>query len=296
MTGVIVINKEQKFTSFDVVAIMRGITKEKKIGHTGTLDPMATGVLPILLGRATKACDLLPNSDKSYVAEFKLGVKTDTGDIWGTVKEEKFSTVTKEDVEKTLENFRGDIFQIPPMYSAVSVNGQRLYDLARKGIEVEREKRAVHISKLELISFDGEVGKLEISCSKGTYIRTLIEDIFETLGSLATMTSLVRTHACGFSVEQAMTLKELEATLKDGKLEEVLNPVENLFEEYPIAYTTPAQATRFSNGGELDITRLKLPKIILNDGGVLRVYGEKFIGLGKINLEKNCLKFLKKFE
>lgn len=296
MTGVIVINKEQKFTSFDVVAIMRGITKEKKIGHTGTLDPMATGVLPILLGRGTKACDLLPNSDKTYVADFKIGLKTDTGDIWGTVTEERVSTISKEDVEKTLENFRGDIFQIPPMYSAVSVNGQRLYDLARKGIEVEREKRPVHISKLELLSFDGEVGKLEIACSKGTYIRTLIEDFAQSLGALATMTGLVRTHACGFSVEEALTLKELEAVVKDGKLEEVLKPVENLFEEYPISYVTPAQETRFSNGGELNITRLKMPKIMLNDSDILRVYGEKFIGLGKINLEKNCLKFLKKFE
>ncbi|MFI3325064.1 MAG: tRNA pseudouridine(55) synthase TruB [Clostridia bacterium] len=296
MTGVIVINKEQKFTSFDVVAVMRGITKEKKIGHTGTLDPMATGVLPILLGRGTKACDLLPNSDKTYVADFKFGIKTDTGDIWGQIKEEKLSTVLKEDVEKALSNFRGDIFQIPPMYSAVSVNGQRLYDLARKGIEVEREKRAIHISKLELLDFDGENGKLEISCSKGTYIRTLIEDIAESLGYLATMTGLVRTYACGFSANEALTLKQLEEIVKNGKLEEVLKPVENLFEEYPIAQVTSAQATRFSNGGELDISRLKLVKIKLNDGDILRVYDEKFIGLGKINLEKNCLKFLKKFE
>lgn len=329
MTGVIVINKEQKFTSFDVVAIMRGITKEKKIGHTGTLDPMATGVLPILLGRATKACDLLPNSDKTYLANFRMGIKTDTGDIWGTIKEEKLSTAKREDVENlvevgastttlsgnsqllslrsgglalsgqrvenALENFRGDIYQIPPMYSAVSVNGQRLYDLARKGIEVEREKRKVHISRLELISFDGVNGQLEISCSKGTYIRTLIEDIAQSLGNIATMTALVRTHACGFSIQEAITLDKLRQIVQNGELENFLSPVENLFEEYPIAYVTTAQATRFSNGGQLDLQRLKLPKIAINDGDFLRVYSEDFIGLGKINQEKNCLKFVKSF-
>ncbi|MFI3206976.1 MAG: tRNA pseudouridine(55) synthase TruB [Clostridia bacterium] len=298
MTGVIVVNKDKEFTSFDVVAVMRGICKTKKIGHTGTLDPMATGVLPVLLGSATKACDLIPDSDKAYQAEFKIGLKTTTGDIWGEVKEEKETQLSFEDINNILDNFRGEIFQIPPMYSAVSVGGQRLYKLARQGIEVEREKRKIFISELNLLDFDGEKGNLYIKCSKGTYIRTLIEDIAESLGALATMTNLTRTEACGFSEKDALSLDELRVLMKENKLETVLRETETLFEIYPVVNVSEAQEKRFSNGGFLSIARLSDIKTEVKNGDVFRVHGSHvyrsaFLGLGIV--EEENLKFLKKF-
>ncbi|MCM1480872.1 MAG: tRNA pseudouridine(55) synthase TruB, partial [Muribaculaceae bacterium] len=185
LCGVICVNKPAGFTSFDVIAKMRGILKMKRLGHGGTLDPMATGVLPVFAGRAAKACDILPDSGKTYEAGFRFGVTTDTQDVTGTVTKERKADVTAEQLETVLENFRGEIMQIPPMYSAVSVGGKRLYDLARKGIEVERTARPVTIYTLELLEFNegGQCGVLKISCSKGTYVRTLINDIGEALGS-----------------------------------------------------------------------------------------------------------------
>ena len=170
MNGVLVIDKPRDFTSFDVVAVIRGVCGTKKVGHTGTLDPMATGVLPVLLGNATKAQSLMPDSDKAYEAEFMLGVRTDTLDITGNVTAKKDARMRFEDVDGVLDGFRGEIMQLPPMYSAVSVDGKRLYDLARQGIEVEREKRAVTIERLELLSFDEntQTGRLSVYCSKGT--------------------------------------------------------------------------------------------------------------------------------
>ena len=175
MNGVIIINKPQKFTSFDVVAVIRKLTGQRKIGHTGTLDPNATGVLPILLGNATKAPDIVPNHDKSYTSKFRLGMTTDTLDIWGAVTSQSDKTATEADVLSALENFRGEIEQLPPMYSAIKVNGQRLYDLARQGKEVERKPRKVTVYRLELKDFDEESqsGTLNISCSKGTIYLSL---------------------------------------------------------------------------------------------------------------------------
>lgn len=293
MTGIIVINKLENFTSFDVVAVLRGILKEKKIGHTGTLDPMATGVLPMLIGKATKACDLLPQTEKSYEAKFKLGIKTDTGDIWGKVEEEEEMEVSKEILTETLQNFRGNVYQIPPMYSAVSVGGKRLYELARKGIEIEREKREIFIEELELLDFDGKEGTLKIKCSKGTYIRTLIEDIAHSVGAIATMTALVRTQACGFDLENAITIEELRKLKDKGEIATVLHEVGSLFSPYPVASVSEAQQKRFLNGGELSLQRLKLPKIALNEGDMFSVYGNEFLGLGKIDGEN--LKFVKHF-
>ncbi len=289
MTGVIVINKPQEFTSFDVVAVLRKILKEKKLGHTGTLDPMATGVLPILVGKATKACDLLPESDKSYIADFRLGIETDTGDIWGNIVKNAEFNVAYESLSDILENFRGDIFQIPPMYSAVSVGGTRLYKLARQGIEVEREKRPVFIKTLELLEFDGEKGKLKIECSKGTYIRTLIEDIAKSLGTIATMTDLIRIKACGFSIEEAVSIDDLREMSRE-QIEEILKPVEILFESYSKVYVSEPQAKRFLNGGELSLSRLKIKD---EDCEFRRVYSDEFLGLAKI--EDDNLKFVKHF-
>ena len=221
MDGVIILDKPQGFTSFDAVAVLRGLTKERKVWHTGTLDPMATGVLPILLGRAAKALNFLPDTDKEYVASFRLGERRDTGDITGEVVEQSPAPVALEALEAALPRFRGEILQVPPMYSAVSVGGKRLYELARKGLEVERPARPVTISRLELLSYDPQTkeGSLRVGCSKGTYIRVLIEDLARAAGSCGTMTALRRTSACGFSQEDAHSLEALKALAAEGRLE-----------------------------------------------------------------------------
>lgn len=296
MDGIIVINKPQNFTSFDVVAIMRGVAKTKKVGHTGTLDPMATGVLPLLFGNATKAQSLLPDSDKEYIAEFKLGITTDTLDIWGTVKENKPFSISEADIEKLLPEFTGDIFQLPPMYSAVQKDGKRLYELARQGIEVEREKRQVTVSTLKLLSFNEAegTGKLLVACSKGTYIRSLIDDIGNMLGCGAVMTALCRTYACGFSSDDAITIEQAKELANENKLSEYVHSVEGVFTPYRQINVSQPQAKRFCNGGQLDLSRLRIRN--LADGEILRVKLEdSFIGLGKVDFNNNWLAIHKLF-
>ena len=224
MNGIIVIDKPKDFTSFDVVAVMRRLTNQKKIGHAGTLDPMATGVLPILIGKATKVQSILPDETKEYVAEFKLGIKSDTQDITGNIIEETICNIKKEDLQKVLDNFIGNIKQIPPMYSAVKQNGKRLYDLARQGIEVERRERSIKIYKLELISFleKTQEAKILVGCSKGTYIRTLCVDIGDKLDCGAVLTSLRRTLACSFSIKDSITLDEAKRLASEKILLEKL--------------------------------------------------------------------------
>ena len=295
MNGIIILDKPQGFTSFDGVAVLRGLAHEKKIGHTGTLDPMATGVLPILLGRAAKALNFLPDTDKEYVASFRLGERRDTGDITGEVVERSPAPVALEALEAALPRFRGKILQVPPMYSAVSVGGKRLYELARKGLEVERPARPVTISRLELLSYDPQTkeGSLRVGCSKGTYIRVLIEDLARAAGSCGTMTALRRTSACGFSQEDAHSLEALKALAAEGRLEEALLPVEGLFALYPAVRVSPAQATRFQNGGGLDLARLRgVP-----EGGLCRVKSPQglFLGLGQVDRARGEMKFVKSF-
>lgn len=298
MTGVLILDKPADFTSFDAVAVCRRLCHERKIGHTGTLDPMATGVLPLLLGKATRAASLLEDTDKEYEAGFQLGVSTDTEDSTGKVLETNEAPVSRETLESLLPQFRGEIMQIPPMYSAVSKDGKRLYELARKGIEVEREARPVTIFKLELTEYNeiSREGKLVVSCSKGTYIRTLIADLAKAAGSLGVMTALRRTKACGFTLADAITLDEAKSLSEAGTLEEKLRPVESLFVHLPAVTVSPAQATRFGNGGQLDLNRIgafrkKKPEI----GGAFRVKTEDgiFLGLGKI--EEEQLSILKLF-
>lgn len=297
MDGIIVINKPADFTSFDVVAVMRGVAKTRKAGHTGTLDPMATGVLPLLFGNATKAQSLLPDSSKEYIADFKLGITTDTLDITGKVLSEKEVNVQYQDVEKLLPKFRGEIFQLPPMYSAVQKDGKRLYELARQGIVVEREKRKVCISKLELVEYDSKsgYGKLLVACSKGTYIRTLIDDIGELLGCGATMTALCRTSACGYTLDDAITIEQAKQLSEEGNLKSVVKSVEGVFNGYRKVIVSTLQAKRFCNGGQLEISRLKIKD--LSDGEILRVKNSDglFIGLGKVDFEKNWLAIYKLF-
>ena len=296
MTGVIVLDKPADFTSFDAVAVMRRLAHERKIGHTGTLDPMATGVLPLLLGRGTKAASLLPDTSKTYEAEFEFGKLTDTEDVTGKLLEADENPVAREDFEGIIPQFTGDIFQIPPMYSAVSVNGQRLYDLARQGITVEREKRQVNVSCLEIMEYDeaARKGKIRVSCSKGTYIRTLICDMGKALGCVGgIMTALRRTFACGFDISEALTLDQLKELSEKGEIESVLRPLEKLFEGYPMVHVSPAQENRFLHGGELDMSRLKMPKIPLLEGDPVKVMGSEFLGLGKVDFQANQIKILK---
>ncbi len=300
MTGVLILDKPADFTSFDAVAVCRRLCHERKIGHTGTLDPMATGVLPLLLGKATRAASLLEDTDKEYEAGFRLGLSTDTEDSTGKVLETSDTPVSRELLESLLPRFRGEIMQVPPMYSAVSKDGKRLYELARKGIEVERDARPVTIFKLELTEYHEETreGKLTVSCSKGTYIRTLIADLAKAAGSLGVMTALRRTKACGFTLADAITLDEAKALSEAGTLEEKLRPVESLFVHLPAITVSGAQAARFGNGGQLDLKRIPaFRKQNPPDGEIVRVRGEKgeFLGLGQVQAEKGWLAILKLF-
>ena len=295
MNGLLLVDKDKGFTSFDVVAITRKLTSQKKIGHTGTLDPNATGVLPLLLGNATKAQDIIPNHDKEYVAGFKLGLTSDTLDIWGEIKSEVKSEVTLSELEKVLKHFRGEIEQIPPMYSAVSVDGKRLYDLARKGIEVERKSRKITVYELELLDFDenNQSGVLKVFCSKGTYIRTLIDDIGNELSVGAVMTSLDRTKACGFLKEECISLDKIKE-LSPAEIEEKLISTENLFVSFPELKVSEAQAKRFSNGGALDISRTSLRSAENIEENIYRIkYDDKFFGLGIVR--DNEIKIYKHF-
>lgn len=289
MNGVIVVDKPKEFTSFDVVAVMRGLTKTRKIGHTGTLDPIATGVLPITIGNATKAQDILPDSNKEYCAEFQLGITTDTLDITGNILSESNFDVSYQTIKDVISSFEGDIMQVPPMYSAVQKNGVRLYDLARQGIEVEREARKINISKIEIINFDQKSGRGEfiVSCSKGTYIRSICDDFGKKLGCGAVLTSLRRTFACGFGIDSAKTLDELKFfASNNGNFEDIILPTEKLFLEYNLVEVSSQQGFRFKNGGSLTLDRLKIKNY--NDLDIYRVYSEgKFLGLGEISLDKN---------
>ncbi len=297
MNGVLLIDKPEGFTSFDVIAVVRKLTGQRKTGHTGTLDPNATGVLPVLLGSATKAQDIIPNHDKSYTARFKLGLTTDTLDIWGSQTSQAESKVTKVEIEQLLPRFSGEIKQIPPMYSAIKKDGQRLYDLARKGVEVERDARTVTVYKLSLTAFDEEAqeGTIEVTCSKGTYIRTIIDDLGRALGTGAVMTALRRTFACGFSIDECITLDKLKDLAQNGEVSSIARPVESLFSGYAGLAVSDAQAKRFSNGGALDISRTALKSGGAAEGELFRVKNKNgvFLGLGKV--ESGLLKIFKLF-
>lgn len=283
MTGIICVNKEKDITSFGVVAKLRGITGEKKAGHTGTLDPMATGVLPVMFGGATRFLNFLPDSDKGYRASFKLGMTTDTLDITGEMTSQSEVAVSVDDVKNAMRDFVGVIDQIPPMFSAKSVDGVRLYDLAREGKTVEREACKVEIKELELVAFDEieQTYQIDVLCSKGTYIRSLIDDIGKKLGCGAVMTELCRTKAMGFDLSDCVTLAELQERKDSGKgFDDVLIDIARMFDCYKKVRVSPAQSTRFFNGGALDINRVQ--KNIMTDE-ICAVYSDKneFLGLGQ---------------
>ncbi len=253
MNGIINVYKEEDFTSFDVVAKLRGILKQKKIGHTGTLDPKAQGVLPVCLGKATKVCDLLTDKDKVYEAVMLLGVTTDTQDLTGTVLFEKNVSCTEEEVRQAVMAFVGDYDQVPPMYSALKVNGQKLCNLARAGIEVERKARPVHIFQIDLLSMELPRVKMRIHCSKGTYIRTLCQDIGDRLGCGACMESLLRTRVADFTIEHAYRLTEIEHAVKNGTVDRLIAPTDTVFSQYPKLTVREGYEKLLYNGNRLPV-------------------------------------------
>lgn len=279
MTGIIPLKKGENITSFFAVNKVRRIIGEKKCGHTGTLDPNATGVLPIAVGGATRFIELLPTHKKAYIATFKTGFCTDTLDIWGTVTETFDKEVSFEEIEQIALEFKGEIMQLPPMYSAIKRDGVRLYELARQGIEVERTPRKCEIYELSVCKTENGEYSIYCECSAGTYIRTLINDIGEKLGCGATMTSLCRTFACGIEISECFTLEELNQLKENGEIEKAVIPLEKLLLEYPEIHVTENQAKRFSNGGSLMRERVRNIK----ENGIYRVYGKgEFLGLGEL--------------
>lgn len=291
MNGILCVNKPQGFTSFDVVAKLRGILKMKRLGHGGTLDPMATGVLPVFVGNATKACDIMPDSSKSYRAGFRLGEASDTQDVTGTILARSDKTVSAEELESVIPQFTGKIMQLPPMYSAVQVNGRRLYDLARQGIEVERTPREIEVDALRVEKYDPGTreGELYISCSKGTYIRTVISDIGDKLGCGGIMTSLVRLSSGGFTLDDCFTFEQIQQARDEERLGELILPIERVFEKLPKLRLGEAQTRMYRNGVKLDLARV----YNIKDGeDIYAVYGHDgaFIGTAFAERESGVLR------
>ena len=287
--GVLLINKPAGFTSFDVVAKLRGMLKLKKIGHGGTLDPNVTGVLPIFIGRATKAIDLAPNTDKSYTATVKLGLETNTQDIWGEVVSENSPETDIEKIEKTVLSFKGEQNQLPPMFSAIKVNGVRLYDLARDGLTIERQTRKITVYD---ITFEGKTEnadeyKFSVSCSKGTYVRTICADIGIKLGCGATMTSLVRTSALGYKISDCLTLEEVQAAVDEGRVDALIKNVDSVFDSFPPIFLSQENEKPYLNGVPLPAKRVSGvfwdQNYSVTESLCYRVYTNdgKFIGIGK---------------
>ena len=282
INGIINVYKEQGFTSHDVVAKLRGILKQKKIGHTGTLDPDAVGVLPVCLGKGTKLCDLLTDKDKTYEAVLLLGVNTDTQDTSGTVLEEFDVTVTKEEVEAAILSFVGDYEQVPPMYSALKVNGKKLYELAREGIEVERKARLVQILDIEIkdINLANREVTMVVSCSKGTYIRTLCYDIGKKLGCGGTMKQLTRTKVSQFQIEDSLTLNQIQELVRQEKMDEHVILVDDMFPNMTKVYIKEEKCKYIWNGNSFyqnHIERIEGQSLTT----YVRVYdcNQEFVGL-----------------
>ncbi len=279
--GVLNVYKEKGFTSHDVVAKLRGIAGQKKIGHTGTLDPDAVGVLPVCLGRATKLCDMLTEKDKCYETVLLLGCETDTQDISGQVLCMKdVSQITETDVRQAVESFVGGYDQIPPMYSALKVNGKKLYELAREGKTVERKSRRVELYEIEILEMQLPRVRMRVKCSKGTYIRTLCHDIGQKLGCGACMESLIRTQVSMFRIEDSLTLAQIEEYKAAGKLMQIVLPVDQMFADYR-AVTVTEEGERPAYNGNALSEKMVWTEERLPDQEKVRVYDRKgdFIGI-----------------
>lgn len=286
INGIINIYKEKGFTSHDVVAKLRGMLKQKKIGHTGTLDPDAEGVLPVCLGKGTKVCDLLTNKDKVYRTQLLLGVETDTQDTSGTVLAEKEVSVTEEQVRQVIESFLGTYDQIPPMYSALKVNGKKLYELARAGIEVERKARPVTIHEIKIVDIKLPVVTMEVECSKGTYIRTLCHDIGQKLGCGGCMQKLLRTRVGIFDLEHSLKLIDMQKLADEGRIESVVMEVDTVFEQYQKIIVKESCDRLVHNGNPVKLSQCRSWQE--PEKGTVRIYDskEQFIGVYEWKEEK----------
>lgn len=283
MNGIVIVDKPQGWTSQDVTARLRRVFNTRRIGHGGTLDPMATGVLPVFVDRATRGVEFFEHAEKIYEATLRLGLTTDTEDVTGTVLAQRDVGISEEEFLGILPQFRGKIQQIPPMYSALKVNGQKLCDLARKGKEVERQPREIEIFQLECLEFNGDTARLRVHCSKGTYIRTLCKDIGEALGCGGCMAALRRVQAGEYTIDEAVPLEEL---LESVAPEKYLRPVDSMFRNYPAVTLTANQEKRCRNGGAFP---LNLPD------GTYRAYAQsgEFLMLAKV--ESSIMSTIKSF-
>lgn len=287
--GIIVIDKPKDFTSHDVVAKSRGILKTKRIGHAGTLDPMATGVLPLFLGSATRAISRMADHDKGYIATIKLGLTTDTQDITGKVLTTSNLNVTKAEFEKVLMSFVGEQEQLPPMYSAIQVEGQRLYDIARRGEEIERLARPITVKSIQLTDENEQAGEytFEVYCSQGTYIRTICHDIGEKLGCGGVLSSLIRVYSNGFTLKDTVTIDQLQQLADTNRVDEIIRPVESVFEHYPkVEIPTETLVKHFINGVPLWLNQLDVKA---EDQTVAVYYNNSFLGLAKADKKQKQL-------
>ncbi len=311
MNGIINVYKEKGYTSHDVVAKLRGILRQKKIGHTGTLDPQAEGVLPVCLGNATRLCDLLTDKTKEYEAVLRLGVTTDTQDMTGEILSESPVKVQEDDIINIMSTFKGKILQIPPMYSALKVNGRKLVDLAREGIEVERKAREIEIYELEILEIKLPLVRFRVHCSKGTYIRTLCQDIGEKAGCGGAMESLLRTRVDRFFMKDALTLEQIEQVRDEQKLEEILYPVDEVFRALPAVTVQNEYRKVIDNGNSIypkmytqkqgeklpDLKNITSYESSGSKAIQIRVYNEDeiFYGVYEYSTERKCFKPYKMF-
>lgn len=297
INGILNVYKEKGFTSHDVVAKLRGILKQKKIGHTGTLDPDAEGVLPVCLGNATKLCDMLADKSKTYETVLQLGVETDTQDMSGTVLEEKPVECTLEEIQRVVQEFVGEYAQIPPMYSAKKINGKKLYELAREGKVVERKPSMVQIHSIDILDVDMENARvsMRVDCSKGTYIRTLCHDIGQKLGCGGAMQSLLRTRVSNFYLKDSLRLCEIEARKEDQDFMSAIQPPDKVFEEYS-AITVLESAERLLYNGN-GITKKMIAELTEGKKEQFRVYDSKqqFVAVYYWDEEKKIYKPRKMF-
>ncbi len=297
INGIINVYKEKGYTSHDVVAKMRGILKMKKIGHTGTLDPDAIGVLPVCMGKGTKLVDLITDKDKTYEAVCKLGITTDTQDITGTIIKTAEVNVSYEQIEAVIDSYIGEYLQLPPMYSAIKVNGKKLYELARQGKEIERERRKVIIKDIRILGYNKEEQEIAVSvdCGKGTYIRTLLHDVGEALGCGGTMKSLIRTKVGSFQIENALTLSQIEKLMQEGQIDSYVVPVDKFFEGYNKVQVALEYQKLIYNGNAFRPDHLTEPFIIT--AGNVRVYDceDSFVGIYHYDEEDSLYKPVKMF-
>lgn len=295
--GILNVYKEKGYTSHDVVAKLRGILKQKKIGHTGTLDPDAQGVLPICLGKGTKLCDMLEDKDKTYRATLLLGQSTDTQDTSGTVIERRLVQCGENEVIEAINSFIGDYKQIPPMYSALKVNGKKLYELAREGKIIEREARLVKIYRIDIEEINLPRVTIQVSCSKGTYIRTLCNDIGEKLGCLGCMEELLRVKANGLSIEDSLKIDEIIALKDKNSIEEKIVPIDYVFRAYPKVIIDKEYNKLIYNGNQFKKECIKNSDILTTDYSKVRVYDEteSFIGIYEYDTQRNQFSPVKMF-